>query len=145
VPFGSTTCAAARVVRTARNGFAWWGAGVHVGVNSTQQENCPYDASRYGGISFYAKGTGTVTVSVATSPTVPLNAGGTCTVSCFDYYAVYIDLTDSWVPYEIPWEELAQDGWGTPVDFSPAEVMYFEFEFGENVDFDLYVDDLSFF
>jgi hypothetical protein len=92
----------------------------------------------------YAKGTGTVTVSVATSPTVPLTAGGTCTASCFDYYATYIDLTESWVLHQITWEQLAQDGWGTPVDFSPAEVMYFEFEFGENVDFDLYVDDLSF-
>ncbi len=131
--------------RTWGSGFTSWGAGLQVYLNEDNRVACPYDGSLYLGISFYAKGVGTVRVSVATSPAVEIDGGGTCEIDCYDYYSTTLDLTDLWVLYEIRWSDLEQLGLGEPFAFSPTEIQYISFEFGAGVDFDLYVDDLSFF
>ena len=127
------------------SGFRTWGASLGVTLSEATQGQCPYDASNTKGIRFYAKGTGSITISVATSPTVPTAEGGTCGARCFDYYAVREQLSSDWQQYQFTWSELRQSGWGAAVSFSAAEIMYIEFAFGVNVNFDLYVDDLSFF
>ncbi len=104
---------------------------------------CPYDASRYDGISFYAKGSGTVSVQVGTSPTRPISEGGTCLAGCYDNYQATIRLTNDWVLHEILWSELVRSGWGSPAVFSPAEITMVIFQLPSGVVFDVYVDDLS--
>jgi hypothetical protein len=131
--------------RTWGNGFTSWGAAMGVPLNAAGQSQCPYDASRYSGITFYSKGSGTVTVSIGSSATVPVARGGTCTSGCLDYYATKVVLGSNWTQQHIRWADLKQAGWGTPVSFSAAEIIFIEFEFGVGVNFDLYVDDLAFF
>jgi len=131
--------------RTWGSGFTSWGAAMGVQLNAAGQNQCPYDVSRYSGVTFYAKGSGTVTISVATSATVPVDRGGTCTSGCLDYYATKVVLSSAWTSERIHWTDLKQAGWGTPVSFNASQVLFIEFEFGAGVSFDLYVDDLAFF
>jgi hypothetical protein len=135
----------AYAARTWGRGFLGWGAALGVRLNAAAQTACAYDASATDGIRFYARGSGTATVSVSSAATLPVAAGGTCSAGCLDYYATRIVLTSHWSLHEISWRELRQTGWGTPVRFDPARLFAVEFAFGRGVAFDLYVDDLTFY
>ena len=45
----------------------------------------------------------------------------------------------------VAWSDLEQVGWGTPAEFVPSQVEYFQFSFGPNVDFELYLDEVTFY
>ena len=132
-------------VRMWGSGFSVWGAALGVPLSERGMTQCAYDARDALGIRFYAKGSGTVTISVASSATVPESEGGTCTARCFDYHAIRKQLSADWASYQIAWSELRQSGWGAATNFSPGEIMYLEFAFGVNVSFDVYLDDLAFY
>ena len=131
--------------RTWGGNFTSWGTALRVTLNATGQSQCAYDASRYTGIGFYAKGNQMVNLSVAILPTVPTAKGGTCATGCFDYHTKLITPTTSWAYYQIPWSQLMQGGWGTAASFSAASILYLEFEIGACPSFDLYIDDLGFY
>lgn len=75
----------------------------------------PYDASRYEGLTFWAKlGAGaTVTdlrVSIADGQTEP--SGGRCG-QCYNHFSQIVTLTPEWRRYTIPFSALRQaPGWG---------------------------------
>ena len=133
--------------RTWGGGFASW-AVLRAQLQISEAGQCRYDASRYTGISFWARSGsnfGTpIGVSVATSATVSSDYGGSCELDCFDYHFFHIVPTTSWVRYQAPWTALKQKGWGTPAAFDSAGLMYVEFAFTD-LPFDFYVDDLSFY
>lgn len=91
-----------------------WGAALAAEVNN----GCPFDGSKYGGISFYAKGTSTVfeganklLIAVGMPEFIPTTNGGFCNEAakdplCYARHRVTIDLTPSWKQYIIAWEDL---------------------------------------
>jgi hypothetical protein len=133
--------------RTWGSGFASW-ALLRAQLQISEAGECQYDASRYTGISFWARSGsnfGTpIGVSVATSATVATDKGGSCQLDCFDYHFFTIVPTTSWMHYQAPWTALKQKGWGTPAGFNSTKIMYVEFAFTDTA-FDFYVDDLSFY
>ncbi len=131
--------------------FTTWGVVLGTGLNDALGLNCPYDASAYGGISFYAKGSGQIRFAVAESAIYPTSLGGTCVsptpadADCFNAHGKLITLTADWTQYEIPWSELAQGNWGVRAAFDPKTIMLIEFAAtNEQQPFDFWVDELQF-
>jgi hypothetical protein len=93
-----------------------WGAALAAEVNN----GCPFDASKYGGITFFAKGTSDVAegmnkllVLVGNPEDLPKSAGGFCDdaavpvdPACYARHRVTIDLTSDWKQYTIAWADL---------------------------------------
>jgi len=131
-------------MRVAGSGFSDWGAGLAVSLNAYQ---CPVDVSAHSGFSFAVRGTatGSMLVSVATLPTTPSSAGGTCTTAaCNDHFTLSLPVSNTWTTHAVSFGSLSQTGWGTPASFVPSEVLYIQFSFGPGVTFDISVDDLAF-
>jgi hypothetical protein len=94
-----------------------WGAALAAELAN----GCPFDASAYGGVSFWAKGTTTVFEGmnkllflVGMPEFAPKENGGLCddTVvpadpNCFARHRVLIDLTPAWKQYTVIWTDLA--------------------------------------
>ncbi|MEM9454086.1 MAG: hypothetical protein AAGF11_07895 [Myxococcota bacterium] len=133
----------AYTARTWGEGFDTWGAGMGVAINASMTD-CPYDAAAFEGISFWARGTGTVRVQLPIMATVPTEAGGTCSGVCYDTFGLEVELTDVWTFYAFAWDELAQQGWGDPAMFDPQELMQVQWQAPAATEFDIYVDTLSF-
>jgi alpha-L-arabinofuranosidase len=78
----------------------------------------PFDLSRYAGVVFWAKSSAdnTVKFQIGNDDTIP--DGGKCGLTsdakeqCWDSFAKYLALTDTWKRFEVRFEDLAQDGWG---------------------------------
>jgi len=93
-----------------------WGAAIAAEVSN----GCPFDASKYGGITFWAKGTSSVfegpnrlMVAVGNPEDIPSELGGFCndTVmppdpSCYARHRIIITLTPDWKQYTIAWTDL---------------------------------------
>jgi hypothetical protein len=91
-----------------------WGAALAAQLSN----GCPFDGSKYGGISFWAKGTSTVLegpnkllVLVGMPEFAPKTNGGFCDeaamdVNCYARHRVTITLTSEWKQYIVAWEDL---------------------------------------
>jgi hypothetical protein len=142
-------------------GFAF-GAGVGVGlrVDPETQVASPYDASGYDGLrfeytlSFPATTQVRLSFLVATSATTPVEEGGTCTSGCSDDFGVFGVLPFSPFSFasSFSWEQLTQQGFGTPVAFDPKTILAFKWivafpDLGQGAsanDFDFQLDNVSF-
>ncbi|MBN2444983.1 MAG: hypothetical protein JXJ04_26750 [Spirochaetales bacterium] len=85
----------------------------------------PMDLSDSSGISFYAKGTGilTLTVAVRTTEQMAINENN-------DYIFTVI-ITGDWAYYTVPWENLVAPDWGNnipPIDPSQVELINLKVE-----------------
>jgi hypothetical protein len=138
---GSTNAA-----RTTGTGFAEWGGGMGVSFNAVGSLNCPYSATAFTGIEFWAKGTGKVRVMVGSDLTIPAAAGGSCApeADCHNHHGKDITFTAEWQKYTIAWAELAQDpSWGNQVGaIDAAKVIQINFQ--AMAPFDFWIDDLAF-
>lgn len=106
---------------------------------------CPYNASSFAGLEFRAKGPATVWVNFATPGTTPRENGGKCTEKCWDSYGKLVRIKEGWHNYQIRWEELQQEGWGTDVRFDNQRVMNINFSAKTaHLPADLWIDDLRF-
>ncbi len=150
-PDDSKKCA-----HTTGKGFSEWGAELNVNLNTPDYpgikkiEYKPYDASKYDGIIFMAKGKCDVRLNLTTVPIVPTYYGGTCNdknESCFDAHGKQfsIDNPDEWQEYIMYFSEIKQNGWGLKADFDPSLIMALQFFFAPNTEFDFWVDNISFF
>ncbi len=88
-------------------------AGVGLGFTDS---DAPFDASKYRGIAFKAKrgptGSPHVRVKLPDGNTDP--KGGVCT-ECYNDFGLSFQVTEEWVRYEVPFEQLKQEGgWGKP-------------------------------
>lgn len=109
----------------------------------------PYDASQYGGISFWAKAAeGSVTdvrLKVPDANTDP--DGGVCT-ECFNDFGFDLKLTNEWQHYVIRFKDLSQmPGWGSPKKFSvdSGRIYGIQFQVQEpSKPFDIWVDQIRF-
>jgi endoglucanase len=109
----------------------------------------PYDASKYQGISFFAKkGPGSVSkvrVKVSDKNTDP--DGGVCG-ACSNDFGMVISLSEEWQKFIVPFGALRQEsGWGNPRPRSVSPEAAFAIQFAVNEKgkaFDVWVDDLAF-
>lgn len=138
--------------------FTTYGAGMGFDFNNNGK-SCPYDASAYTGIKFWAKAnTGNMTGMAltamikipATTPTT--SDGGTCAAMCEDHYALKPApvLTTAWTQYTITFATAAtstfgQNSFGTVVPFDKSKILAMQFQVAKGVKFDFSVDDITFF
>lgn len=81
-----------------------------------------YDAGNFNGIQFYYKCPGEDSAlkrrfSICTAPTLPRNAGGTCTEGCYNHFGADLAPTGGeWVLKSYAFADLKREsGWGSPV------------------------------
>ncbi len=121
-----------------------------VGMGIGLADGATYDASKYKGITFWAKkGPGTsgkVRLKIPDVNTDPL--GKVCTTACFNHFGADLTLTDAWTKYSFAWEDLHQlDGWGSPTPPAITTQKLFGIQFQVNepsAAYDVSVDDLEF-
>jgi hypothetical protein len=129
-------------------GYVLWGADLWFGLGS------PYNASKYTGISFWAKvDPGTSTVVRVTFPDKDTQPdGGLCqtgssagTNGCWDHYGQRINLTTSWARYYVTFSGLTQDGWGrSGTGFDPSTIFQVRFQIPNGATFGIWIDDVAF-
>ena len=136
-----------------------WGAALAAMLSN----GCPFDASKYGGISFYAKGTSSVLeganqliVLVGNPEYVPKTSGGFCDPvagdpRCYARHRVGIELSPGWKQYIIAWEDLQAASFGNPLPFAPNRVRDIVFSADgpakptdPATSFDFWIDQLAF-
>ncbi|HEY5948947.1 MAG TPA: hypothetical protein VIV40_25825 [Kofleriaceae bacterium] len=141
---------------TSGTGFTVWGAGMGFDLNNPEAvgmtgPRAQYDASRFKGIAFMAKGNVPITVSLEVVGVTPMDRGGTCVPSttmgeeCDDLHGTLIDLTSDWKEYAVEFTKLRQGGWGKAVPFAATDVTAVLFQADMDVSFDFAVDDVGFY
>jgi len=119
-----------------------------LGMNLTDPKG-PYDASKYKGISFFAKkgagSTGKVRIKVPDKNTDP--DGGVCG-ACANDFGMQLTLSEQWQKFVVPFGSLRQEsGWGNPRPRALASDAIYAIQFQVNDKgrpFDIWLDDLAF-
>jgi hypothetical protein len=128
-------------------GFSDWGASFWFGLGS------PYNASRYTGITFWARNDagGSEGLFVAFPDKDTSVDGGLCKpnvtgpLQCYDHYRAHVTLTPSWKKYTVTFKELSQMGWGMQgAAFDPSTLYQILFQIPVNATFGIWVDDVAF-
>lgn len=133
----------AYAISTTGSGFTEWGAGLQVDLNNAGGRN-PYDATAFEGISFQAKGSGSVRVELVTMAITEPSGGGTCAENCYDAHGFTIELSADWQEHVIAFGDLTQEGWGTEAAFAPTELLGINFKVAPAEQFELWLDDVQF-
>lgn len=106
---------------------------------------CPFNASGFAGFEFRAKGPATIWVNFPTPETTPKENGGKCSDKCWDSYGKLIRIKEGWNHYQIRWNQLQQEGWGTDAQFDVERLMNINFSAKTNaLPADVWIDDLRF-
>ena len=109
----------------------------------------PYDATKYTGVSFWAKvgaaSTKTVRLKV---PDVNTDPDGRVCKECFNDFGADLTLTDQWKKYTIPFAAMKQmKDWGdpNPAAINKAKLYGVQFQVNDSgATYDLWIDDLQF-
>jgi len=134
--------------------FTSYGAGMGFDFNNTAKKSCPYNASVYTGIKFWAKAnTGNMTgmtlkAMIKIPATTPTTAdGGTCAAKCEDHFFLKPApaLTATWTQYTMPFASIAQDGFGTAATFDKTSLLGVQFQVAASVAFNFSIDDITFY
>lgn len=135
---------------TKGSGFTTWGAGFGFDLNTTGMTKSPYDASKYAGISFWAKvgkgASGAVRFNIGDKNTAP--AGGVCAPGkCDDDFGQDLTLTESWQKIEIKFADMKQVGWSmaTLPAIEKSALYSVHFQSSKSLTFDIWIDDIAFF
>ena len=116
-----------------------WGATVEFNF----RPGC-YDASRYGGVSFQARGPGRIYFAPREVSVIPIAEGGTCERDCYNPHVAKIDLDAVWRVYQIRWTEVRQRGIGKPA-LDPQRLNSLAFLIRpEDTPYDVWLDDVRF-
>jgi endoglucanase len=108
-----------------------------------------YDASKYKGITFWAKkGPGSADKVKLKVPDVSTDPDGKICKECFNDFGMDITLTDEWTQYTIPFRAMKQDKtWGSPhADaIDPGKIYGMQFQFNTpGTNFDMWLDEVEF-
>lgn len=125
-------------------GFSKWGAALVLPFRGV----CPYDASAYGGIEFWAKGSGQLWVELRDERLTPVAFGGVCVEEsdmqcCGDYPAKLLVLSAQWQKFSYGWSELEQPGSGYRAELDPAALVALSLN-PHAADFELWIDNVAF-
>jgi len=116
-----------------------WGAAVEFDFRPA----C-YDASKYVGVSFQARGPGRIYFAPRERSVIPIAEGGSCEVDCHNPHVIKIELESAWRTYQVHWTELRQRGIGKPgLDVSRLHSFAFLIR-PEDTPYDVWLDDLRF-
>lgn len=128
-------------LHTRGTAFSKWGAA----AGFTFLERGCYDASRYAGVRFWARGRGPVKIALQTFDVVPRNEGGACEAECYGNHYRRVELEPVGQEYEVRFDSLVQHDFGPRVDFDPTRLRAFLVVI-DAVDspFDFWIDDVSF-
>lgn len=120
-----------------------------MGLNLTDPKDV-YDASKYKGISFWAKRGDASAYRKVRVKLPDINTdpdGGKCT-NCYNDFGLEIKLDMEWQKYVVPFDRLKQEtGWGSPRPAGVAvnEVFAIQFQLKEpGAAYDVWVDDIAF-
>jgi endoglucanase len=124
------------------------GAYAGLGFNFTEPQ-VGFDASKYEGVSFFARraadSTSSVRLKVPDRATFP--EAGECT-ECFNDFGADLELSEEWQHYVFRFEELAQlPGWGAPRPASVDAAALYGIQFQvmtAGATFDIWIDDVAF-
>lgn len=108
-----------------------------------------YDASKFGGISFFAKkGPGTTSRVRIKLPDLNTDPDGGVCGACSNDFGMQLTLTEEWQKFIVPFSALRQEsGWGNPRPraLESASVYAIQFQVNDKGKaFDVWVDDLAF-
>lgn len=116
-----------------------WGAAIEFNF----RPGC-YDASRYAGISFSARGPGRIYVAPREVSVIPVTEGGTCERECHNPHVEKVDLDPHFRTYEVRFEEVRQRGIGKPpLDTKRLNSLAFLIR-PEDTPYDVWLDDVRF-
>ncbi len=121
-----------------------WGAAVQVVLRRGAPECTQgFDASAYGGIKFFARGSGNIVLLVDTAATTPVEYGGTCAVDCYNSYITDIALTPDWASIVVPFPML-QQAWGAGAFLTDTQAITSIAWRSQAMSFELWIDDVAF-
>ena len=138
-----------RAAHITASGFTVWGAALAANISHLEGGiRCPYNARRFSGYRFYARGSGSVYVVLQIPEVIDEQYGGTCRPSqgdkCYDAHGIWITLTPDWQAYSFKWSDLKQRGFGKQAPFDPGTIMSLQFSFEkERLPVDVWLDDVS--
>ncbi len=116
-----------------------WGATVEVNF----RPGC-YDASKYVGITFQARGPGRIYVAPREVGVIPIAEGGTCDHDCHNPHVAKVDLDGAWHTYQVRWSDVRQRGVGKP-PLDPQRLNSLAFLIRpEDTPYDVWLDDVRF-
>jgi len=103
-----------------------------------------YDADRYVGVSFQARGPGRIYFAARERAVIPIAEGGSCEVDCHNPHVAKIELESAWRTYQVRWTELRQRGIGKPgLNATRLHSLAFLIR-PEDTPYDVWLDDLRF-
>jgi hypothetical protein len=108
------------------------------------------NASVFKGVTFFAKGSGTINVNIPTSKTDPtLGCVSTTASPCYDISFKAITLTAAWAPYTLMWTDFGQIGFGAKEVLDGSNIGGIKFESKATAPatfppYDAWIDDLKF-
>ena len=121
-------------------GVTWGTTLRHVGAAG----KCALNVSRFRGLRFRARGTGSVTLRFGMPEDVASEYGGRCVERCWDLHSTTLHLSPDWQTREVRWDQLQQAGWGKAVRFDPERLLSIELAASPaNLPANLWVDDLA--
>ena len=132
------------------SGFTVWGAAFAANISYLKGGiRCPYNAHRFSGYRFYARGSGRVYVLLQIPEVVDEQYGGKCRSSegeiCYDSHGIWITLTPDWKAYSFKWSDFKQRSFGKQAPFNPSTIMSLQFSFEkEQQPIDFWLDDVGF-
>lgn len=116
-----------------------WGAAVEF----TFRPAC-YDASKYRGVAFEARGPGRFYVAPRETSVIPRAQGGGCEKDCHNPHVLKIDLGPEWRTYTVRWADVSQRGAGMP-PLDPARLNSLAFLIRpEDTPYDVWIDSVRF-
>ncbi|MEE9384365.1 MAG: hypothetical protein V3V08_13255 [Nannocystaceae bacterium] len=119
------------------------------GFGFKEKEDESYDASKYAGVSFFAKAApGSTTRIRVKVPDINTDPHGKVCGECYNDFGIELDLTQEWTQYVVPFAETRQEeGWGAPrtAAIDPSKLFGIQFMVATGgVDFDIWIDDVAF-
>ena len=133
-------------VHVTGSNYSFGGVGFDLNNSTPMPESMqsqPYNASAYNGITFWAKGSGTLRVEFPQRSFVPTDRGGSCTGTCWNVYgATTPTLTGNWQQITISWSGMQREQGGTSPAFTANELMGVAFKGGAS--FDFWIDEVAF-
>jgi len=145
------------------SGLTGWGAALGAFLNGAASA---FDASAYGGVAFYIKGTSNVqegenkVMVMARMPDVLPGPGSCCSDAvmggeCYSSHRATIDIPADWTEVKLPWSSFARPAWGlgSTMDLDPSRIRDITFSFNHDMmnsvpadgaSFDVWIDGLRF-
>lgn len=127
------------------SGFSAWGAVLALDLAPGQG----YDASGLGGVQFWMRSITPISFVVGIQETIPISNGGECADSageqnCYNNFTFPITAPSrDWVRYQVPFNALRQAAGSTT--WTPRHLKTIQFNAPSGAEFDVSVDDLSFY